>query len=60
MPSWSNDGRWIYFHAESDDQIWKVPSQGGKPVPLTRHGGFEGFESMDRKYLYYSKSEEHS
>ncbi len=60
VPSWSNDGRWIYFHAESDDQIWKVPSQGGKPVPLTRHGGFEGFESMDRKYLYYSKSEEHS
>ena len=45
---------------QSDDQIWKVPSQGGKPVPLTRHGGFEGFESMDGKYLYYSKSQEHS
>jgi Tol biopolymer transport system component len=60
VPSWSNDGRWIYFHAESDDQIWKIPSQGGKPVPLTRRGGFEGFESMDGKYLYYSKSEERS
>jgi serine/threonine protein kinase/dipeptidyl aminopeptidase/acylaminoacyl peptidase len=60
VPSWSNDGRWIYFHAESDDQIWKIPSQGGKAVPLTRHGGFEGFESMDGKYLYHSKSEEHS
>ena len=60
VPSWSNDGRWIYFHAESDDQIWKIPSQGGKPVPLTRHGGFEGFESIDGKCLYYSKSEEHS
>jgi len=60
VPSWSNDGRWIYFHAGSDDQICKVPSQGGKPVPLTRHGGFEGFESGDGKYLYYSKREEHS
>jgi serine/threonine protein kinase/Tol biopolymer transport system component len=60
VPSWSNDGRWIYFHAESDDQIWKIPSQGGKPVSLTRHGGFEGFESMDGRYLYYSKSEERS
>ncbi|MBV8866147.1 MAG: hypothetical protein JO210_12205 [Acidobacteriaceae bacterium] len=30
------------------------------PVPLTRHGGFEGFESIDGKYLYYSGSEEHS
>ena len=60
MPSWSNDGRWIYFHARSDDQIWKIPSQGGKSVPLTHHGGFEGFESIDGKYLYYSKSEKHS
>lgn len=60
VPSWSNNGRWIYFHAGSDDQIWKIPSQGGKPVPLTRHGGFEGFESMDGNYLYYSKSQEHS
>jgi tricorn protease-like protein len=55
VPSWSNDGRWIYFHSWSDDQIWMIPSRGGKPVRLTRHGGFEGFESMDGKYLYYSK-----
>lgn len=60
VPSWSNDGRWIYFHAWSDDQIWKVPSRGGKPVRVTRFGGFEGFESMDGKYLYYSKKEKHS
>ncbi len=60
VPSWSNDGRWIYFHAWSDDQIWKVPSRGGTPLRLTRHGGFEGFESMDGKYLYYSKKEKHS
>ena len=60
VPSWSNDGRWIYFHAWSDDQIWKLPSGGGKPVRVTRHGGFEAFESMDGKYLYYSKKQKHS
>ncbi len=59
LPSWSNDGRWIYFHGRSDDQIWKVPSEGGKPVPLTRHGGAEGFESMDGRSLYYSKTQQH-
>ncbi len=60
VPSWSHDGRWIYFHSPSDDQIWKIPSQGGKSVRLTRRGGFEGFESMDGKCLYYSKRQEHS
>ncbi len=60
LPSWSNDGRWIYFHSPSDDQIWKVPTQGGKPVRLTRQGGFEAFESMNGKYLYYSNGQQHS
>jgi dipeptidyl aminopeptidase/acylaminoacyl peptidase len=60
VPSWSNDGRWIYFHSPSDDQIWKIPSRSGKAVRLTRRGGFEGFESMDGNYLYYSKRQEHS
>lgn len=55
MPSWSQDGQWIYYHARSDDQIWKRPWKGGKPIQVTRRGGFEGFESSDGKYLYYSK-----
>ena len=55
MPSWSQDGRWIYYHSRSDDQIWKRPWEGGAPIQVTRRGGFEGFESTDSKYLYYSK-----
>lgn len=57
VPFWSRDGRWVYFcaHLSGSAQIWKVPSGGGKPVQVTRHGGFEGRESFDGKYLYYSK-----
>jgi len=55
VPSWSQDGQWIYYHSRSDDQIWKRPWKGGKPVQVTQRGGFEGFESADGKYLYYSK-----
>lgn len=58
MPSWSRDGRWIYYHSRADEQIWKIPASGGRPVPVTRGGGFEAFESADGRYLVYSKSDE--
>ena len=58
VPSWSRDGRWIYFHSPADDQIWKIPASGGHAVPVTRGGGFEAFESADGRYLVYSKSDE--
>jgi serine/threonine protein kinase len=58
VPSWSQDGRWIYYHSRSDGQIWKTPWQSGNAVRVTQHGGFEGFESSDGKYLYYSKGDD--
>jgi Tol biopolymer transport system component len=56
-PSWSRDGRWIYFSSSrsGNSQIWKVPAAGGAAVQVTRHGGFESFESPDGKHLYYTK-----
>jgi Tol biopolymer transport system component/DNA-binding winged helix-turn-helix (wHTH) protein len=56
-PSWSRDGRWVYFGSTRGGsmQIWKVPHTGGAPVQVTRHGGFEGFESLDGKFFYYAK-----
>ncbi len=56
-PSWSRDGRWVYFGCTRSGsmQIWKVPAEGGTAVQVTRQGGFEGFESTDGKYFYYSK-----
>ncbi len=58
VPSWSRDGRWIYYHSRADDQIWKIPASGGRAVRVTRGGGFEAFESADGRYLVYSKSDE--
>jgi Tol biopolymer transport system component/DNA-binding winged helix-turn-helix (wHTH) protein len=57
-PSWSHDGRWIYITSNRTGQwqIWRMPSQGGEALQITRQGGFTGFESSDRKLLYYAKT----
>jgi serine/threonine protein kinase/sugar lactone lactonase YvrE len=57
--NWSQDGRWIYFASGGDGrstQIWKVPTQGGAPVQVTRNGGIVATESADGKTLYYTKN----
>src|SRR5581483_5454527 len=56
-PSWSRDGRWIYFGSNQSghSQIWKESSSGGKAIQITRNGGEEAFESPDGKFLYYSE-----
>ncbi len=56
-PSWSRDGKWIYFGSSRGGgmQIWKVSLESDQTVQVTRQGGFEGFESVDGKFLYYAK-----
>jgi dipeptidyl aminopeptidase/acylaminoacyl peptidase len=58
VPSWSRDGKWIYFgsNRSGQDQVWKVPVDGGQPMPVTQQGGFAALESPDGKTLYYAKT----
>jgi Tol biopolymer transport system component len=59
-PSWSSDGRFIYFasHRSGGWQVWKVPVEGetaGSARQVTRGGGYSSIESRDGDYLYFSR-----
>jgi serine/threonine protein kinase len=56
-PRFSSDGKWIYFRSikNGEDQIWKIPSQGGDAIQVTKHGGHIAVESVDGQWLYYTK-----
>ncbi len=58
VPSWSRDGKWIYFSSnrgKERHQVWKVPDAGGTPIQLTRLGGTSPTEGADG-FVYYSKN----
>src|SRR5215813_10979450 len=46
VPSWSRDGRRIYFTSNRSGrlQIWKMPAGEGDAAQMTRQGGFEPME----------------
>jgi Tol biopolymer transport system component len=56
-PSWSQDGWWIYFGSwrSGEFQLWKIPSEGGQPIQLTRNGGGVSFADDGGRFVYYSR-----
>src|SRR5262249_24381249 len=59
-PSWSRDGRWIYYCSTQTGrpQVWKIRPAGGGEIDVTRNGGCVPFESDDGRDLYYAKETE--
>jgi Tol biopolymer transport system component len=56
-PSWSRDGKWIYFVSDNTGalQVWKIPAEGGQAVQVTKKGGLAApVESPDGKTIYYT------
>jgi Tol biopolymer transport system component/DNA-binding winged helix-turn-helix (wHTH) protein len=55
-PFWSADGRWIYFHTERPNSIWKAPVEGGASARLTSEGGGHSpQESVDGTRIFFYK-----
>ena len=73
LPSWSNDGRWIYFTSDRPGrafsqtaqgcqdchvgQVWKIAAAGGEAVQVTENGGREPVESNDGRQLFYVRDD---
>jgi eukaryotic-like serine/threonine-protein kinase len=57
IPSWSRDGRWIYFGSGRSGitQIWRVPAVGGDAEQVTDNGGEAAWESWDGTMVYYNR-----
>jgi Tol biopolymer transport system component/DNA-binding winged helix-turn-helix (wHTH) protein len=56
-PSWSHDGRWIYFAVNIGKiGIWKVPADGGVAIQLTTGKAWMPLESTDATRVYYIRA----
>ncbi len=53
MPSWSRDGKWIYFQSTTDQRIFRCPSSGGNAEALTAEPGSFAFESSEGGTVYF-------
>jgi Tol biopolymer transport system component len=59
MPSYSHDGRWIYFSSKRAGQydVWKMPAEGGGATQLTQSGDVnQPVESPDGRAIYYGRA----
>jgi serine/threonine protein kinase len=59
VPTWSHDGRWIYYRQDRPDgrNIVRVSEKGGAPERLTKGEGLYPVESWDGTTLLFTKTE---
>jgi Tol biopolymer transport system component len=56
MPTWSRDGRWLYFVSDRSGafELWKMPSTGGEARQLTHGGAGRAYETSDGRSVYFT------
>jgi Tol biopolymer transport system component len=60
MPTWSRDGRWIYFSSDRGGRldIWRTAVSGGPGERVTKGGsGIIAYESPDGNAIVYQAAE---
>ncbi|MBK7930731.1 MAG: PD40 domain-containing protein [Bryobacterales bacterium] len=57
LPSYSRDGRWIYFSTDRAGvwEVWRMGVEGGEAVRVAGAGAFAAMESVDGKWVYYTR-----
>jgi eukaryotic-like serine/threonine-protein kinase len=58
MPSWSNDGRFIYFASNRTgaETMWRAPAMGGSEEQVAHTGGGRSQESADGQTLFFQRA----
>ena len=55
VPGWSHDGKWVYYIQDSGGlSTWKIPFEGGPPVPVQKTEMWDVIDGGDG-YLYYER-----
>jgi Tol biopolymer transport system component len=56
-PSWSHDGKWIYFQSTSAERIFRCPAGGGEAVMVSAEAGSYPVESDSGDSVYFFSPE---